>query len=311
MSEVKFAPRGNKKPLPDRRDYVKGFSSPIPYVVRNETGDWDTDYMIYQQQRFKFDSNSCWDISGNNIVEDQMDFLLRRGSFPDETVKWFRDNGYINDEDCFQLSWRFVYAISGVYENGNSQKEFWRIIKKYGILPQKDFDFTNDDSLKFNSQKEMCREIGNKSLITKEMYDKAKESLKYIDIQYEWIFPPYQQPDDVALKAALLQAPVQIGVPACADTWNNTFVGKCSRKSSDHAVELLKVNDDGTKLIYDQYRPQEKTLPKDYLILLTTLGIISPIIKTTDIPNVKPFIQGKFARIWQAVVEWFRYNIDY
>jgi len=81
MSEVKFAPRGNKKPLPDRRDYVKGFSSPIPYVVRNETGDWDTDYMIYQQQRFKFDSNSCWDISGNNIVEDQMDFLLRRGSF--------------------------------------------------------------------------------------------------------------------------------------------------------------------------------------------------------------------------------------
>lgn len=296
-----FRPQGNKYPTPDSRDYVRGVTSPIPYVVRNPTGDWSEDFGPYQPQKFKFDTNSCWCISGIHCVEDQLDFLYKRGSFPETSVKWFKTNGYINEDNVFQVSWRFIYTLSGAYGNGNSQWEFWRLLDKYGIIPIKDFDFTMADSMSSMTPEEMWRTCGDPTLITPEMIKKAKEFKKYVSVAYEWIGNLYQTPNLTDLRATLLQSPIQIGVPACLDTWNSGRVLACGRQVPDHAVELYKIDTDGTYYIFDQYEPHLKTLSPDYPILMATNGVISPIITYADIPNVPTYPQNSFTRMWAWV----------
>lgn len=300
-----FVPRGNRMPDFDPNDYVRGINSPIEYVVRNASGDWSEDFSPYQPQKFKFDTNSCWCISGVNIVEDQLDFLMRRGSLPEASIKWFKDNGYIDDQNCFKLSWRFIYALSGAYENGNSQWNFWQLLDEYGIPPALDFDFTMADSIPYATQYLMCNAAGDKTKITKEIKAKAKEFKKYIDIQYEWVGKVWYTPEDNLLRSALKQSPLQIGIPACMDTYNSGTVIDCGRKAADHAVELYKIGEDGTRYIFDQYEPHLKTLSATYPLLMVVNGVISPIIAQADIPNVPLYESNAITRLWESIWAWF------
>lgn len=268
---------------PARSDYVKGTAAGIIAETRISNGDWTPYLPNYQPQKFKFDTNECSQLSGINCLETQCNFLRANGRFSEEALKWFKDNGYFDEAtDLFDFSERFVAILSGTSIKGGTQWSFWTTTAQYGILPWKDLNYSMDLSQKFNTQQEMCADYYSPAVITEAMKAKALKALEYIQIQYQWIY--YSQEVSAApgtIAEALKQAPLQIGTPACLETWNTGSVKVCGRTSVDHATMLYKHNEDMSNTIRDHYQPMNKILSADYFILAVTQGIASPV-PTTD-----------------------------
>lgn len=298
-------PKGNIVQERSPSDYVKGISSPIPYLVRKSDGDWTSLLPSREPQKYKFETNECAVLSMINSCETQCNFLKSFGSFPDSTLKWFKDNGYFDSNGNFAFSERFIYALSGVYDNGNSQWAVWKLARDYGLLPRGDHDYSLSQSNQFGSQREMCLDYGNPVFVTTQMRQKALQCLKYIDIAYEWVGNVGVMPDIISIRAALYQAPLQIGIPVCMDTYNSGKVIYCGDTTVEHAVMLYAIDKDGVFYFFDHYNPYQKTLSKDYFIPYITNGVVTPIISTQDIPTVSPYIQTIDTGIWQSVWNWF------
>ncbi len=304
-----FVPKGNIQLPRSPTDFVKGIFSSIPYVVRNETGNWTPYLPTYEPQRYKFDTCECWCLSGINSIETQCNFLMATNRFPESTIQWFKSNGYIDSFGSFAFSERFIYILSGVFNNGNDQWSFWKLVNKYGLLPRADLEYSLSESLKFNSEDDMCKDYGDVSKVTPAMRQKALQCLKYINIAYEWVGEDGIMPQIQDIKATLLQAPLQIGIPVCMDTYNTAAVSYCGITEVTHAVLLYNLGNDNFPFDFrDQYMPDNKALSTDYFIPCVTNGVVSPIITMEDIPNVAPYPMTLFAKIWSAVHDWFVRN---
>lgn len=257
-------------------DFVKGILTTIPYEIIREDADWSEDFGTYEPQRYGiWDSNSCWCLSGINGIEDQCDLFKRLGKFPIQYLNWFKDNGYLDENDNFAFSERYIEILSGVKSNGNFQWTFWELVNTHGLLPRKDLNYMISVPQE-SSRQAFDAKYFDKSLITETMRAKALKALDYIQISYQWIGEyPGKMPSLDDIRHALKQSPLQIGVPVCIDTWNYGKVKYCGSKEADHAVELYKIGDDGTFYIFDQYEPHLKTLSSDYYIPYITQGVVS------------------------------------
>lgn len=287
------------------KDFTKGINSPIPYVVRNTDADWTPYLPSKEPQKYKFDTNECWDLSMINSVETQCNFLKTTGGIPQESLDWFTKNGYFDANGNFAFSERFLYALSGVHENGNNQWEAWRLSSKIGLLPRSMFMYTMDESLKFASQHEMCRDYGDTSKITDSMRQIALQCLQYINIAYEWVGKEGVMPDIRDIKAMLYQSPLQIGIPVCMATYNSGNVVYCGLKDPGHAITLITINSLDEFSVFDHYNPYIKNLSSDYLIPLVTHGVVTPILNPIEAAVAKPYPQTIWTRVWTAVAAWF------
>lgn len=245
---------------------VNGIKS--AFQVRNPSGDWSPYFGQYEgQKKDWFDTNSCWAYAGNEVLEDQLEFLMKTGGFEDYEIQWFKDKGYIDEDGDFYISRRYIPTLSGLTTNGGDPAEFWRLTKKYGAIPSKMLPFTN------------INEYFDKSKITQEMYDLGKEFIERVSIDAKELgrrFDGYKIAD---LKLALLETELQIGIPVPQDgTWNREKVNMPSHTWPDHEIALFKIDEKADPeypyFIYDQYYPNIKQLHKDYHIPLCTVATV-------------------------------------
>lgn len=265
-------------------DKVRGvLMTPIQYEVRVSDGDWSPYFGNYQNQKWgEWDSNSCWCLSAINCAEDQLEWLHKNGKLSEEAVKFFTDNGYIDSDGDFSCSERFLEILSGVHDNGNSQMQAWVLMQKYGLIPRDKLTYSKEQAQRWFTKFLFNQDYFNPKAITPEMIELGRQSLNYINISRQWIGTMWKTPDMNILRAALKQAPLQIGIPIPANVqlWNSEYVQYDNKKTADHAIQLYKINDNDSLAIFDQYLPNLKTLSKGYYIPLVTQGIImaTPVV---------------------------------
>lgn len=253
--------------LPSLRVRLNGIKGVIE--TRNSNGDWSPYFGTYESQKKDwFDTNSCWAYAGNEVLEDQLEFLMKTGGFADYEIQWFKDKGYIDADGDFYLSRRFVPTLSGVTTNGNDPAEFWRLTKKYGAIPSSMLPFT------------AVTDYFDRTKITQDMYDLGAEFIQRVSIDHKELgnrFSGYKLSD---LKSALQETELQIGIPVPQDgRWNQVNVPIPNHTDPDHEVALYKIDEisdpEYPYFIYDQYAPMRKQLHKDYFIPLCTVATVS------------------------------------
>lgn len=284
----------------DPKDYIRGISSNIEPIINVQDGNWTQWLPTNEPQKYKFDTNECTQLSAINICETQMNWLKFEEKFSQEALDWFTENGYFDSNGSFAFSERFAGIMSSTSINGNNIKAFWDTVRKVGLLPRTDLYYTIEQSNKFQTQEDMCKDYYNPAVITQAMKDKALKSLSYINVQYEWISEDTFQTSVAQIIEALKQAPVHIGVPVCLPNWNLPNVPFCSSRTPAHCIELYDENSSGFWLIRDHYYPYNKALSKDYYIPQAILGVISVKDNTTDIP---PQAVPILTRIIQNIIE--------
>jgi len=282
------------------------FMSPIKYEVRVESGNWN--YPIsyfghYQNQKWgQWDSNSCWCLSAVNCVEDQLEWLNKQGMFTTEAMEFFIKYGYIDADGDFSLSERFIEVLGGYKSAGANQMEAWKFFQMYGMIPRDMLTYTVEQSNKFADRKSFDADYFNPLVVTREMRLLGQQFLKHVNIARQWIGTNWETPDIQVLQAALKQAPVQIGIPV-PNYWNQTLIiwdGTTSR--ADHAVQLYGIDAQGRYLIFDQYKPNLKTLSANYFIPIVCQGIVSAVPAVAKNPVVQDTLVNK---IWTAVMNYF------
>lgn len=290
-------------------DKIKGILSflvkPIPYEVLIPSGNWSSYFGHYENQKWgQWDSNSCWALSAINCLEDQLEFLWKEGAFGPEAKLFFQNNGYVDADGDFSLSERWLEVLSGAKDNGNNQMEAWVLMQKYGVIPRSDLNYSLQQAQKFSNKTNFNADYFNIHDLSDEMYTKAAQFLKYVNISRQWIGKNWSTPDLQLIKAALRQAPVQIGVPVPRDVtaWNNQVVNWDGSTSADHAVELYGINDHNQYLIFDQYLPNLKVLSADYYLPFVCQGIAVavPQVVTNPVPQNK--VDNS---VWQNVLQWW------
>lgn len=289
------------------KDYVRGISSPLPYEVRNTTGDWSLYFGIYESQKYwLWDTDCCWAFSGIEVVEDQLEFLWKTNQFSEEAKAFFTSNGYVYPDGDFYLSRRFVPVLSGVRDNGNDQINFWKIAAKYGLIPNSSLPYTIVQAEAWRTKDMFDNDYFNPACITVEMKALGQKFLQYVGISYEWIEKEGTMPDTLDIRTILYNSPLQIGIPVPREVifWNQVKVKWDGTRSADHAVELYRFDPEADPeypyFVYDQYEPHLKQLSKDYFLPLVTHGLVSAIPA-----GVNPVKQGVWQKVWAAIRMYF------
>lgn len=285
---------------------VRGiFSTPIQYEVRVPESDWSKYFGKYQNQKWEaWDSNSCWCLSAVNCAEDQLEWLWKNKMFSQEAKDFFVRNDYIDSEGDFSCSERYLEILSGVHDDGNDQMEAWKLMQKYGLIPRKDLTYSADKAKGYVSKSAFNADYFNSQAIIQEMRDKGQKFLTYVNIARQTIGKTWTTPDVLILKAALKQAPLQIGVPVptFVQVWNSNYVSYAGEKSADHAIELYGINGNGDYLIFDQYMPNLKVLSKNYYLPFVTQGILTAVQPQSLNPIPQDQKKNDF---WTGVFHWF------
>lgn len=276
---------------------VRGFFAPsIPWESRNVSGDWSKYFGQWEgQKKGDVDTNCCWAFAGNEVLEDQLEFLWVTNRFSETDKKWFQDNGYIDSDGDFYLSRRYIPIISGVTTNGNDEAEFWRLTKINGAIPNAVLPFTN------------IPEYFDVNKITPAMVTLGKEFLKRVDVQYQELGTRFFRRDPDQIRLALFQSELQIGIPCPSiDKYNQVKLKWEGNTQAQHSVALYKYDDiadpEYPYFIYDQYNPILKQLSKDYYIPIITQAVINPMFPV----GVNPVSQTTLgAKIWRAIWEFF------
>lgn len=279
----------------------------IPYEIRNPIGDWSPYFGTYESQKFgHYDTNCCWDFAGAETAEDQLEFLWKSGLFSSDTMRWFKEHKYIDDDGDFHLSRRWIAILAGTKEQGNDQMNFWDLASKTGLIPDAMLPYSITEAQKYITAGAFYNDYFNPRIITREMEDMGLEFLRRVKIQYKEVGRRWSRRDPTEIMAELKQSPLQIGVPVPQDgSWNVNKVTCLNRELADHSVELYKydiqADPDFPYFIYDQYEPHLKQLRKDYYIPIITKVVLTAIPVWISTPKEKT-VWGK---IWEAVDAWF------
>lgn len=241
-------------------DYVSGFNSKIDYAVRVESGD-HRPYARTKERQSPPESYWCVGFSADHGIDFNInaiiDIAIKENKFTDEAVKFFKDNGYLDDFGNFNSSDAFTAIMAGITKLGARQQDVIDSIRKNGLIPESKLPFG-----KFKTWEEM----NDKTRVTQEMREMGLKFLKYVKISYEWV-KLYGDGSNTmeVLKYHLKQAPIQITAPVCPG-WNNEVPKTCQMNIPQHATLCLYVDDDYYHIL-DQYEPFFKKLPKDYPVL--------------------------------------------
>lgn len=176
MAKIKLINDGFLEEKPRVSDYMFGSASNLPFVDRVLDGNWNEYLPIGEKQNIGFETMACVSFSCNNSIETQLNWMLRHNRMKDNAKKFLYDNGYIVDNKV-NLSDRFLAIMSNTTKQGNWFTVVADTIRKIGFIPESMFPFGGSS----------FEEYHDKTKITDAMLAMAKESLKYFDIQYEWV----------------------------------------------------------------------------------------------------------------------------
>lgn len=288
-------------------DKVKGiFSTSIQYEVRLPSGDWSPYFGKYQNQKWgQWDSDSCWCLSAINCAEDQLEWLRKNGMFSQDALDFFSLHGYIDADGDFSLSERFIEVMSGIKDAGNNQMDAWILMQSVGCIPRPMLTYSAQRASLFSTQQGFVNDYFDPRVITDEMKALGKQFLYYVKIERQWIGTPWKTPTIEIIKAALKQAPVQIGIPVPRNIslYNTSaLISYDGKVSADHAVELYALSPNGQYEFFDQYVPNLKILSSDYYLPFVSQGILSAVAQQA----VNPIPQNTlWNRFFSAVFAWY------
>jgi len=282
-------------------DFVKGVSSPINVPARNVL--WASYLPTYEPQKFTFDTDSCWALSGINIVDTQLNYLKSVGAFSQDSLNFFTTNGYFDSTGSFATSERFIEILSGVEGNGNSQWAFWQLVNQYGLIPRSQLEYTQAQASQFPTDTLFYADYFNPSAVTAEMKNLGQDFLQHVNIQYEWLHnDPTTTCPITTLQEGLTISPLQLGVPVAA-LWNQVDVPYDGNLVIQHAIELYDVTSSSSLDIRDQYQPDDKVLATGYFVPLVTAGIVTAITPSPVAQPPTTVVQEKIGIIKQLLLD--------
>jgi hypothetical protein len=245
---------------PNPGDYIVG-ASPLPIEIINPSGNNLPYAPDEEHQSGNGDKMDCVTVSSSGSFETI--FKIIKDKLPQSHKDWLNKWKF---GDTVQLSTRWAAIQNGTTRQGNSANqvaEWWR---KNGFIPE--WMLPNNQSLNWD-------EFYDTSCLTEEMKLCAKESLEYFSIGYEWILK------DTDYHQALQRGAIQILTAVCPGWGSQNPIPACSLEVA-HATELLNVQYNNTKDIWDSYDPHHKVFASDYPVPYRMLYLLKPIIKDND-----------------------------
>lgn len=233
--------------------------------------DWTNYLPTNEKQSLGFDTFGCVTFSALNVIETQINYLIKENKLPETHVKFLKENGYIDENNIVNFSDRFIAKLSGTTKEGNTQNDVAYTIHKSGLIPESKYPFVA------NSFEEYYQTV------PKDLINLGKKFLNYFDVSYEWSVI-YGRTKNVYETIAfhLKQAPIQITSPVCP-TWYSGTVKSCPLDIPQHATVVY--SETNLYNILDQYEPFKKTLAKDYPVLYAMK--IMPVVKQVfDVPEL-------------------------
>ena len=294
----------HKRPNRKLKVVFKGWlQSPIPYVVRQPSGDF-TYYFTYEPQRWgSFDTDDCWLLSSVNNAEANLNWLWANGSFSPTAKSFFISNGFCTPNGIFSLSEQFHEILCGNLDNGGTSPEAWQSFQARGFIPRSMLCYSQARAALCATQEAFVADYFNESQITPAMLALGQQSLQYINIAYQNIGTNIQ-----LMLAAQLQAPLNLGIPIYDNgiDWNQVNVPADTDEEADHEVACRIINSNGSYGIYDQYQPSNKVLAAGYNIEVCTQGII------TAVPDMTTSVVQQPTPYWRQFImnclAWFNGN---
>ena len=251
-------------------DYVAGATSPLEIEIINPSGNNRLYKPSEENQHGKgADKMNCVTVSGSGCIETDLMILWDIKKLPQTHIDWLNKWKFRGADGIIRTSTRFAAIQNGTTMQGNSAVTVGQWFHENGFIPE--WMLPNNQDLEWNP-------YYDKSVITEEMKQCAKESLEYFKVNYEWV----KQGDD-ELKKALQRGAVQILTAVCPG-WNNPSAEpiKACNLAVQHATEVLQVIESGGKYIWDSYDPHEKKLTADYPIPWRMLYLVKPLIKNNE-----------------------------
>ena len=188
-------------------DYIAGKASGIEFEDRVSDTNW-TPYLPDDERQHinGVETMSCVTFSALNDCEMGGNYLLAHNRFSDEARTFFLNHGYIVNGK-FNFSDKFIAILSGTTKEGNYLTKVLDTIRTVGLIPESMLPAGNPKT---------WEEYHNPNQITQAMLDLGKESLKYLLVQYEWVYIPEMAKGETIdelhsrIYAQMRQAPFQL-----------------------------------------------------------------------------------------------------
>lgn len=268
-------------------DYTTG-TGQIPFVPIIPSGDWRPWVRDNEPQKLKFDTNGCSQFSPmTSSVEAQLNYQLSQNAFSPESLAFWNANGFIVGGQ-FQLSIEFNAILSGTTINGNSASNFAISVQNDGIIPQSMLEMSLAESQQYNSQAQQDTAFYSVTRVTSQMKAIGIESLKYFNIQYQWVGTTDGTANKIGvLKSQLPQAPLTAGIPIPVPVtlWNQVEVPYTGGTALEHSVGIVFIDTTISfpYFIHDNYDPFMKQLSSNYFV-----SIVIQIVLTIPTPSQTP-----------------------
>lgn len=206
------------------------YRPPLPeeWKLGGETGitqgnvfSW-TSYLPYgeHQSNSFFDTLACTHFASGHIYETFIIYLWKTDQLSQKAKDFFKK--FLKDPEdinSFRVSKQFSAIVGNNTKQGNYFTEAWNTWRKVGAIP--------DSMLNTFSTAKSWEEYHDKNLITQEMLDVAKESLKYVDVLYQWLafdsFEGFSNFERSQIQQALKTSPINIGTPIPANHSTQLF----------------------------------------------------------------------------------------
>lgn len=241
-------------------DYILGVNSPLIGIEINSSGDW-IDFMPSEENQFvsKFDTMCCSTFSATNALETLMNYLLKKGEFSYEQIKFCNDEGYIVNGK-FNFSDRWSATSNGTMPNGQYINVVWDDFRTVGLISENDLPFGGSNQSEYLDKRNLTKERYAKAKRFMEIMFEKDSNGKY-KINYEFI--PIET--GIELNSALKQSPVQVAV---------------TREIPSHAIMLLRMDKE-----FESYPPHFRSRNR------TIAYALKPIIKIKKME--KPYVEIK------------------
>ena len=256
---------------PKPTDFILGVSSPLVVGDVEPTGDWrpytPTPEKQWSQQ---FDTMNCTAFSYTNIIETLINRLIKKGLVSVEFMQFLQTNGYLDANGLLDTSERALGSMAGTDENGNHLATVAETARKNGLAPNSMWKWDTNVVLDIDEYYKTPPQ---------QVFDVAKKFKQFVDLPYQWIGvgPPV---DISKYPLAMKVSPLYVALKTCPG-WNSPPVTWCGATDVNHAVELVKFDNQANGFIFDSYDPYTKELQLNYAIpyALQIMAIVKKGIK--------------------------------
>lgn len=157
-----------------------------------------------------YDTCACVTFSALNIIEAQMNYLIRTGNIEVQNLEWLYENEYINAAGDVEFSDRFTAKMSNTDPNvGNTTSNVWWSIRNHGLVPESRWAWDRG------------RDIPNQEKFVEWYYQLIPKNIKDLGLEFRERFEIFYERVQITdtrteLIAALKHSPIQVIIaPGC------------------------------------------------------------------------------------------------